>query len=604
MNQKIEYCHTSKGVSLAYTKTGTGLPLVKVANWLSHIDYDWDSPVWGPWLKSLSDNFTLFRYDERGCGLSERNVDDMSFEAWVNDLETVVDATGLERFALLGISQGGPIAIAYAQRYPEKVSHLILYGTYVRGTQHQDLPPEKLEEMKTLLQLIKIGWGQNNPAFRQVFTTLFLPEGTPEQIGWFNELQRISTSPENAMRIVSGFDQIDVRNIAASLDVPTLVLHARGDARIPYREGKITAQHIRGAQFITLESNNHILLGTEPAWQQFLDEVHQFVGIENKVQIPKTPPAGESSFKSAQVNIDLESKVVKRTQNLNKAAFQMKHQYQKLQYAYEELTKSQTKLVQTEKMEGLNTLVSGVAHEINNPTNFLQGSTHNLKENLTDLKQFIFELAGEDANPDIIQAFELRFNKIETYLETVNKGGDRIKKIVQDLRTFSRLDEAEIKQVNIVKSIQSTVRFFHNKYEKEVNIIYDFQVDSQIECLAAQLNQVFMCLIINSCEAIQIKRNNTENMTSGVLKVSTTLEENKLCIHFQDNGCGMSEKVQKQMFDPFFTTKEVGKGTGMGLSISHGIIEKHQGEILVDSSPDKGTTITIVLPLFLGKSKK
>ena len=458
--------------------------------------------------------------------------------------------------------------------------------------------------METLLQLIKIGRGQNNPAFRQVFTTLFLPEGTPEQIGWFNELRRISTSPENAIRIVSGFDKIDVRSIATSLDVPTIVLHARGDARIPYQEGQITAQHILGAQFITLESNNHILLGDEPAWQQFLDEVHQFVGIETKVKIPTTPPSGESSPKSVHLNIDLETKVVERTQNLHKAASQLTHQTTQLPCASEELAKSQTQLVQAEKMEGLNTLVSGVAHEINNPTNFLQGSTHNLKENLADLKQFIFELAGEDANPDIIQAFELRFNKIETYLETVNKGGERIKNIVQDLKTFSRLDEAEIKQVNIVKSIQSTVRFVHNNYEKEVDIIYDFQLESQIECLAAQLNQVFMNLIINACEAIKIKRGNTESITSGILKISTTLEENKLCIHFQDNGCGMSKKVQKRMFDPFFTTKEVGKRAGMGLSISHGIIEKHQGEILVKSVQDKGTTVTLVLPLSLEKSKK
>jgi DNA-binding SARP family transcriptional activator/pimeloyl-ACP methyl ester carboxylesterase len=280
MAQQIRYCRTPDGVRLAYATVGQGPPLVKAANWLSHLEYDWQSPVWRHWLAGLAHYYTLIRYDERGCGLSDWEVADLSFEAWVQDLETVVEATGLERFPLLGLSQGGSIAIAYAIRHPEKVSHLILYGSYVRGRLKGSLAPQQLEEAQTLIQLIKLGWGQDNPAFRQVFTTLFMPDATLEQQRWFNDLQRMSASPENAMRIVIEFTMIDVRNLATQVKAPTLVLHAKGDARIPFDEGELIASLIPGARFVALASNNHILLEHEPAWQQFLDEVHQFLGVE------------------------------------------------------------------------------------------------------------------------------------------------------------------------------------------------------------------------------------------------------------------------------------------------------------------------------------
>jgi predicted ATPase/pimeloyl-ACP methyl ester carboxylesterase len=280
MAQQIHYCHTPDGVRLAYATVGHGPPLIKAANWLSHLEYDWQSPVWQHWLEGLTRYHTLIRYDERGCGLSDWQVDDFSFEVWVQDLETVVEAAGLKRFPLLGLSQGGPIAIAYAVRHPEKVSHLILYGTYVRGRLNRKLTPQQLEEAQTFIQLIKIGWGQENPAFRQVFTTLFMPDASLEQQRWFNDLQRMSASPENAMRIVAGFNTIDVRNLAAQVKAPTLVLHARDDARIPFDEGELITSLIPSARFVPLESKNHILLEHEPAWQQFLDEMHQFLGVE------------------------------------------------------------------------------------------------------------------------------------------------------------------------------------------------------------------------------------------------------------------------------------------------------------------------------------
>jgi pimeloyl-ACP methyl ester carboxylesterase len=299
LTQQIRYCHTSDRVRLAYAWVGQGPPLVKAANWLSHLEYDWQSPVWRHWLEGLAQHHTLIRYDERGCGLSDWQIDDFSFEAWVDDLETVVEAAGLERFPLLGLSQGGPIAIAYAVRHPERVSHLILYGSYVRGRLKRNLTTQQLEEAQTFIQLIKLGWGQENPAFRQVFTTLFMPDATLEQQRWFNDLQRMSASPENAMRIVAGFNTIDVRNLASQVKAPTLVLHAKGDARIPFDEGELITSLIPSARFVSLESKNHILLEHEPAWQQFLTEVHQFLGVEaaTPVQPRSASAASEPSAK-------------------------------------------------------------------------------------------------------------------------------------------------------------------------------------------------------------------------------------------------------------------------------------------------------------------
>jgi DNA-binding SARP family transcriptional activator/pimeloyl-ACP methyl ester carboxylesterase len=277
LSQTIRFCTSPDGVRLAYAMVGEGPVLVKAANWLSHLEYDWNSPVWRHWLTGLASNRMLVRYDERGCGLSDWNVIDFSLDAWVLDLETVVDAMGLERFPLLGISQGASIAVAYAVRHPEKVSHLILYGGYLRGRFHRDLTPKQREELDVMLQLIKIGWGQEHPAFRQVFSMLFLPEGTPEQLHAFNELQRITTTPEIAARIVNGFQAIDVRELAKRVTQPTLVLHAKDELRVPFEEGRLMAAMIPNARLVPLESKNHILLESEPAWQRFLDEVNTFL---------------------------------------------------------------------------------------------------------------------------------------------------------------------------------------------------------------------------------------------------------------------------------------------------------------------------------------
>ena len=280
MDQEIRFCKTQDGVTLVYARSGTGPPLVKAANWLSHLERDWESPIWRPLLERLGERNTLYRYDERGCGLSDWEVEDLSFEAWVRDLETVVDAAGLDRFPLLGISQGGPIAIAYTVKHPERVSRLLLYGTYARGRLRRDPTLEQEEEAETLVQLVRLGWGRDNPAYRQVFASLFLPDATLEQTRAFTELQRISTSPENAARIVRGFDVIDVSDLAAQVQVPALVLHVHGDARIPFEEGRLVASLIPGATFVPLEGSNHVLFPEDASFERVVSEIQRALGVD------------------------------------------------------------------------------------------------------------------------------------------------------------------------------------------------------------------------------------------------------------------------------------------------------------------------------------
>jgi pimeloyl-ACP methyl ester carboxylesterase/DNA-binding CsgD family transcriptional regulator len=275
--QQIRFCSAHDGVRIAYAMSGRGPPLVKVANWLSHLEYDWESPVWRPLLAELSRDHTLVRYDERGCGLSDWNVEDLSFDAWIHDLETVVEAAGVDRFPLLGISQGASIACAYAVRHPERVTQLILHGGYTRGRLRRAKTPQQRDEAEMMIRLAEIGWGRENPAFRQFFTTQFIPDGTPEQHRWWNELVRISTSPANAARIMRNFGEIDVGDLLTRVACPTLVLHATHDARVPFEEGRMLAGLIPGARFVPIESNNHVLLDSEPGWQRWLDEVRAFL---------------------------------------------------------------------------------------------------------------------------------------------------------------------------------------------------------------------------------------------------------------------------------------------------------------------------------------
>jgi pimeloyl-ACP methyl ester carboxylesterase/DNA-binding CsgD family transcriptional regulator len=276
MRQQIRFCTAADGVRIAFATHGKGPPIVRASTWLTHLEFDWQSPVWRHWLEGLGERHTVVRYDERGCGLSDWAVEGFSLQTWVADLEAVVDAAGLERFALLGISHSGPVVIAYAARHPERVSHLVLYGTYARGRSTRSA--QAREEAELLVSLVRLGWGQANAAFRHAFTTLFMPGATPEQMDWFDELQRVSTSPETAARIRRTRGEVDVTALAGDVAVPALVLHARDDAVVPFEEGRLLATLLPDARFVPLVGANHILLADEPAWPMFLAEVHAFLG--------------------------------------------------------------------------------------------------------------------------------------------------------------------------------------------------------------------------------------------------------------------------------------------------------------------------------------
>jgi len=285
LRQEIRFCTSGDGTRIAYSSVGTGPPLAKAANWLSHIEHEWDSPVWKHWIHAISQRHRLVRWDERGCGLSDWNVEDLSLETFVRDQETVVEAAGLERFALLGVSQGGAVAVAYAARHPERVSHLVLCGAYSRGWRHR-ADPREIESRTALLNLTRLGWGQNNPAFRQMFTTRFIPDAGPDEMEWFNDLQRVSTSPENAARLMDTFSRLDVRSVLAEITVPTIVFHSQHDGVVPFDEGRLLAAGIRGSTFVPLPSRNHLLLEGEPAWTIFLRELGTFLGWPDSAPPP------------------------------------------------------------------------------------------------------------------------------------------------------------------------------------------------------------------------------------------------------------------------------------------------------------------------------
>ena len=266
----IQFCTTGDGVRLAYAVGGEGRPLVRTAHWLSHVEYDWDSPVYRHLLRDLSLRHQLVRYDHRGNGLSDREVPEISLRTMVTDLERVVDAAGVGRFALMGLSMGGPVSVAYAVKHPERLSHLVLYGTFAKGT----FTDAETEAMATLM---KENWGRSNPAFRQMMTTTTMPDATPEEQHWFNELQRLTTSAENAVRILYAIHAMEVTELLGAVRVPTLVLHARDDATIPLEASRRMAASIPGARFVLLESRNHMLLEHDPASQRFKEELFAFL---------------------------------------------------------------------------------------------------------------------------------------------------------------------------------------------------------------------------------------------------------------------------------------------------------------------------------------
>jgi len=277
MQQTIRFIKSADGVRLAVATSGSGAPLVKSANWLSHLEFDWQSPVWRHWFRFLSSGRQLIRFDPRGCGLSDWNAEDLSHEAQVADLEAIVAASDLDRFPLLGVSQGGAACIEYAVRHPERVTRLVLHGGFSRGWARRG--PDADRAGRAWAELVRIGWGElSTAAYRRVFAELFIPNASEEQMSWFGEMQRRSTTPEIAARIMEASGNVDVADRLALVRAPTLVMHPRADAVVPFDQGRRLAAGIPGAKFVEFDSANHVLLGNEPAWTRFLEVVGEFLG--------------------------------------------------------------------------------------------------------------------------------------------------------------------------------------------------------------------------------------------------------------------------------------------------------------------------------------
>lgn len=277
LKQTIRFCTSIDGARIAYATMGKGPPLVWGPHFLTHLEFDLRSPVWRPWLVELSRHNTFIRYDGRGCGLSDRDVADFSFDTSVADLTAVVDAARLDRFALFGTSQGSAAAIAYAAQHPERVTQLAIYGGYARGPMKRNPTPEQVRAARAALELVELGWGLENPAYRQMFTSIFIPDATPAQAAWFNEQERTCATPATAARLIASFGPIDVTDLAPKAQCPTLVLHVRSDSRVPFDEGRMVASLIPGARFVPLEGRNHVLLEGEPAFTQMFSALHDFL---------------------------------------------------------------------------------------------------------------------------------------------------------------------------------------------------------------------------------------------------------------------------------------------------------------------------------------
>lgn len=277
MRQRISFCTTSDGVRIAYAVAGDGPPLIRVGGWLTHVERDWESPVWRHWLRELTHEHTLARFDIRGSGLSDHDVTAQGLEAWVRDLEAVADSLGWKRFSLIGLCQGGPIALLYASRHPQRVNRLVLYNAYTNGAFTSGASERNREEAEALACLIKIGWGRKTGAFRELFARRLSPRHSVEQIGWWDELQRITASPENAVRLWRGFHEIDIRDALQDIHIPTLVAHVEHDAMVPFELGRSLASQLPDARFLPLKGSNHILQLEDSSWPTFVGELRSFL---------------------------------------------------------------------------------------------------------------------------------------------------------------------------------------------------------------------------------------------------------------------------------------------------------------------------------------
>lgn len=274
--QELMFCRAHDGVNLAVASIGQGTPVVRTGMWMTHLEYDWSTSIWGPLLTRLAQHCRVIRYDQRGNGLSDWDIPPITFQDAVEDLEVVVDASNLARFTLLGMSQGVATAIAYAAKHPERVSRLILSGGYTKGWRARGVP-DQTARGEAFQALAQSGWGQDNPAFRQLFTSLAIPDGTHVEMEAFNELQRRSSSPENAARLIGMLGAVDVTEQLRQITVPTLVMHSRDDAWVPCEHGRAIAAAIPKARFVSLASNNHVVISNEPEWERYMRELLDFL---------------------------------------------------------------------------------------------------------------------------------------------------------------------------------------------------------------------------------------------------------------------------------------------------------------------------------------
>jgi pimeloyl-ACP methyl ester carboxylesterase/AraC-like DNA-binding protein len=286
--QHVQYCRAKDGTQLAWSRLGEGPVLMKTANWLNHIEYDWDSPMWRHWIEEFTEGRSLVRYDERGNGLSDWDTPELSLDAFVDDLESVADCIEAPRFDLLAISQGAAVAVAYAVRHPERVRRLVICNGYAAGWAARG-DPDEIARREAMITLTEIGWGADNPAYRQLFTSHYVPDATPKQMGWFNEMQRVSASPENAVKLQRALGKLDVRRLLAEVRTPTLIFHSRNDQAVPFSQGAELASGIPDARFVPLESRNHILLAGEPAWEIFARESREFLDYGDRVIEARVP---------------------------------------------------------------------------------------------------------------------------------------------------------------------------------------------------------------------------------------------------------------------------------------------------------------------------
>lgn len=290
MEQDIRFCTAPDGVRLAFASHGRGPGLVKVAHWFTHVEFDWHSPLWRHWWDELGRDHRVIRYDARGCGLSDREPEAIGPETFAADLGTVVDAARLGRFALLGISQGGATAIRYTVAHPDRVSHLVLYGAYARGRSERDPTPQQRAESELLQSIVRSGWDAATPVFRRVFSSLLVPGASEEQLGWLDEIMRVSASPSMAVRLRREWAADNVTDLLGRVRVPTLVVHARGDQVVPFDEARLLASGIPGARLLPTDSRNHATLADEPAWRLFLDELRGFLGSTSTATLgPREP---------------------------------------------------------------------------------------------------------------------------------------------------------------------------------------------------------------------------------------------------------------------------------------------------------------------------